>query len=106
MPGLWRKSGIKGGKYLVTRRDGSVPDWQWFVMASRDPAAPAGLRAYADEAEKLGMDPLYVADVRALAGEFEASRRALGAGDPDAPPHRKDDPATVARMLSSNGGSA
>ncbi len=103
MAGLWRKRGIKGGKYLVTRRDGSVPEWQSFVLASRDPAAPAGLRAYADAAENLGMDKEYVADVRALADEFEAERRVLGSGDPDAAPHRTDDPVTVARMISAGG---
>lgn len=104
MGGLWRKGGSKAQKYLVTRRDGTVPDWQWFVMASRDPAAPAGLRAYADKAQELGMDPQYVADVRALADEFEAERKKLGAGDPDAPPHRVDDPDTVARMAAAKGG--
>lgn len=98
MSGLWRKSGIKGGKYLVQRRDGSIPDWQWFVLGSLDPAAPAALRAYAEAAEKLRMDPQYVADVRALADEFEADQEANGPGDPDSPPHRKDDPATVAKM--------
>lgn len=96
--GLWRKNGIAGGKYLVQRRDGTVPDWPWFVLGGKDPAAPAALRAYADAAEKLGMDPRYVADVRELAQDYERLQGAYGVGDPDAKPHRKDDPATVARM--------
>ncbi len=37
-------------------------------------------------------------DVRAMADEFEAYRAAHGAGDPAAPRHRTDDPATVERM--------
>lgn len=103
MTGLWRKRGINGGKYLVLRRDGTVVEWSNFVIGARDPAAPAGLRGYADEAEKLGFDPEYVADVRQLAGDFEAERANTGTGDPDAPPHRADDPATVARMPKERG---
>lgn len=96
---LWRFGKEKPeGKYLVTRRDGTVPAWPSFVLGARDPAAPAALRAYADAAEKLNYDREYVADLRTLAVEFDAYRAQAGSGDPDAPPHRKDDPATVARM--------
>lgn len=103
MAGLWRY-GDKApeGKYLVTRRDGSVPEWPNMVFGAKDPAAPAALRAYADEAQRLGYDPAFVADVRRLADEFEAYRAAAGTGDPDAPPHRKDDPETVAKMRLGN----
>jgi hypothetical protein len=85
-------------KFLVTRRDGTVPDWPYFVLGARDPAAPAALRAYADEAEKRGMDPAYVADLRFQAADFERYRHEHGDGDPDASPHRPDDPGTVARI--------
>lgn len=104
MAGLWRY-GDKApeGKYLVTRRDGTIPEWPYFVIGAKDPAAPASLRAYADEAERLQFDPQYVSDVRRMAAEFEDFRWMQGAGDPDAPPHRKDDPATVARMAGGNG---
>lgn len=105
MSGLWRKSGVPGGKYLVMRRDGTIPEWQWFVIGSRDPAAPAALRAYAKEAERLGMDAQYVADVRELADEFEEELSLMPSGDPDAPPHRNDDPETVKKMVA-EGGSA
>jgi hypothetical protein len=99
MGGLWRnEQGTREGKYLVKRRDGTVPEWPWFVLGGRDPAAPHALRAYADEAERLGMDPAYVRDVRDLAVGFEECLEANVAGDPDAPKHRKDDPATVAEM--------
>ncbi len=100
MGGLWRnQDGTRSGKYLVTRRDGTVPDFEWLVLGSRDLAAPAGLRGYAAEAEKLGYDSEYVRDVRALADSWEQALKAGGpVGDPDAPRHRHDDPATVSRM--------
>src|SRR5436853_3623390 len=86
------------GKFLVLRRDGTVPDWPHFVIGARDPAAPAALHAYADEAQKLGMDPEFVQDVHELAGRFEYYRQQNGDGDPDAPRHRPDDPATLKLM--------
>lgn len=96
---LWRNAdGTRKGKYLVQRRDGTVPEWPYFVLGAADPAAPAALRAYADAADYHGMDPAYTADLRTLASQFEAYRTEMGAGDPDAPRHRKDDPATIARM--------
>ena len=93
MAGLWRHNpATPGGKFLVTRRDGTVPEWPYFVLGARDPAAPAALSAYADEAEALGMDPDYVSDLRDLADDFDAYRAEHGEGDPDAAPHRIDDP--------------
>ena len=104
MAGLWRNNpDTKGGKYLVLRRDGTVPQWPFFVLGARDPAAPAALMAYAAECERLNMDPQYVADVRELAADFQEFYGFHGAGDPDAPRHRTDDPATVAKMLTSPG---
>lgn len=47
---------------------------------------------------RLGYDPVFVADVRRLADEFADYCAAHGQGDPDAPPHRKDDPVTLAKM--------
>jgi hypothetical protein len=97
--GLWRsQEGTREGKYLVMRRDGTVPEWPYFVIGARDPAAPAALRAYADEAAVWRLDPVYVADVRHLADEFEQYRREHLSGDPDAVRHRPDDPETVAKM--------
>jgi hypothetical protein len=99
MPGLWRKSGgARAQKYLVQRRDGSVPEWPYFVIAAADAAAPDALRAYADSALKAGMDPEYVADVHDLAAEFAAWRISHTTGNPDAPRHRADDPEVV-RLL-------
>lgn len=99
MARLWRNTeGVREGKYLVQRRDGTMPDWPFFVIAASDPAAPKALHAYAEAAAENGMDPEYVRDIRTLAAEFSRWRTEHGAGDPDAPPHRTDDPATVARM--------
>lgn len=100
MAGLWRKNGIAGGKFLVQRRDGSIPEWPNFVLGARDPAAPDALRAYAKRAEELGFDVAYVKNIYELADEFDHYRIIHGTGDPDAPPHRKDDPAIIERMLS------
>lgn len=104
MPGLWKnEEGTREGKYLVKRRDGTVPQWPWFVIGASDPASVAALVAYADAAERFGWDPAYVSDVRALAAEFDQWRADHGDGDPDAPRHRTDDPATVAEMARGRG---
>lgn len=104
MSRLWRY-GDKApeGKYLVTRRDGTIPKWPSFVLGAKDMAAPAALNAYADAAENLGYDPEFVADIRTLADEFKEYCIKHGTGDPDAPPHRKDDPATIEKMRIGNG---
>lgn len=102
---LWRKvDGMDGCKFLVVRRDGSIPKWPHFVMGARDPWAPAALRAYADAAEDGQADPDYVTSLRELANEFEIYRLQNGPGDPDAPPHRPDDPAVVQVMRDCAGG--
>lgn len=96
--GLWAKdSATPEGKYpIVLRRDGSAVEHPYFVILARDPCAKAALLAYADEAEKQGLPRDYVNDVRDLAYEFENYSIEVGLGDPGAPRHRKDDPATLA----------
>jgi hypothetical protein len=102
MAGLFRNAdGTRTGKYLVKRRDGTVPQWPWFVLGAADPAAPTALKAYARAARNHGMDPQYVSEIFALADEFETWRARNGYGDPDAPKHRIDDPETVAQMRKS-----
>ena len=97
--GLWLRNPMtREGKYLLVRRDGTVPEWPHFALGAKDPAAPAALRAYADEAERLGMNKVYVADMRWLAGIFTAYLIAHGQGDPDKGRHRPDDPEVIARM--------
>ena len=82
----------------MTRRDGTIPEWPNMVFGAKDPAAPAALRAYANEGERLGYDQQFVYDVRRMADEFADYCETHGQGDPDAPPHRKDDPETLAKM--------
>ena len=99
LSGLWRDNPeTPEGKYLVKRRDGSVVEWPNFVIGAKDPAAPAALRAYADEAQRLGMAIAYCNGVRRLAEEWPKYRAVNGEGDPDKGRHRKDDPATIAEM--------
>ena len=94
---IWIKSTIAPeGKYLVVRRDGTIPHWPHFVLGADDPNCPAALRGYADAAEKNGEDEEYVASIRELASEWE--QRPPGKADPSAPPHRKDNPAIIRLM--------
>ena len=86
------------GKFLVVRRDGSVPAWPHFVLGARDPCAPKALAAYAKEAERQKMDPEFVSSILELAADFANYRLDHGKGDPDAPPHRTDDPGVISAM--------
>ncbi len=96
---IWAKTEeFKEGKFLVVRRDGSIPAWPHFVIGARDPAAPAALMAYAAAAREMGMDPDYCQSIRDLAGDFAAYRGQEGSGDPDAAPHRIDNPTIIALM--------
>ena len=96
---IWAKTEeFREGKFLVVRRDGTIPEWPHFVLGARDPAVPVALQAYADEAERLGFDPAYCDSIRELASDFESYRAAHGIGDPDAKPHREDDPSVLDLM--------
>ncbi len=96
---IWAKTDeYREGKFLVVRRDGSVPHWPHFVLGARDPATPIALRAYADAAETLNFEPEYIASIRELADDFEVYRSQEGDGDPEAAPHRTDDPEVIAAM--------
>jgi hypothetical protein len=99
VPKLWVKGNDKPeGKFLVVRRDGSVPEWPHFVIGARDPAAYGTLLTYAEVGEILGWDPEYVQSVRDLADDFAKYLWEHGAGDPPAGPHREDDPWVVEAM--------
>lgn len=90
------------GKFLVVRRDGTAPHWPHFVLGARDPFAPIALRAYAEAARQSGVfDPEYVDSILELANDFERYRAFHGEGDPDAPPHRKDNPNVISAMRGS-----
>jgi hypothetical protein len=96
---IWAKTKeFSEGKFLVVRRDGSIPLWPHFVLGARDPAAPAAIRAYAATCAGNGLDPEYVASLLELADDFDAYRLKEGNGDADAAPHRKDDHEVVMAM--------
>lgn len=104
MSGLWRNNpSTPEGKFpILLRRDGTPMESRYFAIVLKDEAAPAALRAYADVSESLGRDPEFVRDVRALADSecaIECDRALRGEtkhADPDAPPHRRDDPVVLA----------
>lgn len=97
---IWAKTKeFAEGKFLVVRRDGTVPAWPHFVLGARDPHAPAALRAYAAAIRDAGdFDPEYADSIMELAGDFERYRQQEGNGDPDAAPHRKDHPDVIEAM--------
>lgn len=89
---IWAKTKeFSEGKFLVVRRDGSIPHWPHFVLGARDPAAIAALKAYALAAERLGYDMDYCLSIEELAADFGRYRAEHGKGDPAAGPHRIDD---------------
>lgn len=98
---------VKEGKYLVVRRDGTIPKWPHFVIGGADPAARAALLAYAAEARRLQMDEDFCSSVEELADAFamfglqarqDTATLGTKGADPDAGPHRKDNPAIIAMM--------
>ena len=98
MARLWKKNpSTPEGKYpIVLRRDGTPLTTPYLVITLTDPAAPGAFRGYADAAEFLGYDQTFVEDMRALAVEAEQLQAAGHIGDPEAPPHRTDDPVVLA----------
>jgi hypothetical protein len=96
---IWAKTKEFGeGKFLVVRRDGSVPHWPHFVLGARDPAAAFAIRQYAVKCAELGVDQEYVASLAELADDFDAYRAREGNGDPEARPHRIDNPDVINAM--------
>jgi hypothetical protein len=92
------------GKYLVKRRDGTVPPWPSFVLGGADPHAAVALRAYAqsiNEARLRGETQFTEEFVKALfrwCDEFDNWRKQHGEGDPGMGAHRIDDPTVIAEM--------
>lgn len=104
--GLWMlDKEMEGGKYIVLRRDGTVFSEPNFVLGPRDPAAPAAMRAYADECQKLmdsgntNFNQQYIDECRNLASMMEQHQAIYGLGDPGKGPHRKDHPKVIEQML-------
>lgn len=110
MTGLFRDNPkTPEGKYLVKRRDGTVPEWPSFVIGAADPFVIDALRAYAaavrrvcimDEpkATSLGVSLEFANRIDRLADEFSSWWLSHKEGDPGMGPHRKDDPATIEEM--------
>ncbi len=110
MTGLFRDNPeTPEGKYLVRRRDSTIPQWPSFVLGAADPFAEVAIRAYAeavrqavvgntDLAEETGVTIEYAARLRLMANEWREWRLEHGTGDPGMGAHRKDDPATVEAM--------
>lgn len=90
-------------KFLVVRRDGTIPQWPWLVMGARDPSTPTAILAMADWHEERGTDQAYVDDLRLLADEWDDYRSLNGEGDPEAGPHRTDDPDIITQIRSGGG---
>lgn len=97
------------GKYLVLRRDGTIPGWPSFVLGGGDPIGHVALQAYADEvkrllqeepdrAERLGLTWGFHAGLLRWVNEFIFYRAACGHSDPGKGPHRKDNPVVLAMM--------
>jgi hypothetical protein len=102
---LCRHTGDGKGKYLVLRRDGTVPEWPSFVLGARDKHAEVALRAYAASiATDLDCEPTLPESIRRLADEFAAYRRAHGDGDPTRGLHRKDLPIILAMLAMGQSG--
>jgi hypothetical protein len=99
---IWAKTDqYSEGKYLVVRRDGTIPEWPHFVIGGFDPCGPPALRAYAEAARTQGFDQAYCESIEELASDFEAlaaTERARKVADPTAGPHRKDSPFIVQLM--------
>lgn len=87
------------GKYLVKRRDGTVPPWPSFVLGGADPMVPATLRFYAVWGFILRhFNWSMLKALWRFAGVMKKWRKENHTGDPGMGKHRKDDPATVAEM--------
>lgn len=87
------------GKYLVKRRDGSVPEWPSFVLGGADPMSPATLRFYAVYGFLRGHFTWgFVKAAWRWAATMKWWRRNHWTGDPGRGIHRQDDPVTVAEM--------
>lgn len=75
-----------GKKYLVERRDGSVPVWPWFVLAASDPCAAGALFHYAGLCEQAGYAREYVDAILAAVTEMQEWAKANPSTRPDVRP--------------------
>lgn len=90
-------------KYLVVRRDGTVPDWPYLVLGAKDPAASFTLRKYAEKAKELGIDNDYCLSILQLADKFDEYKDKNGTSIPSELSNRKNDPAII-QMINGRSG--
>jgi hypothetical protein len=81
------------GKYLIVRRDGTVPHWNnlAFVLGPRDPHAQAAILAYVESMVALGegkYDKAYAESLLKLAESYDPYQAEHGVGDPAERPWR------------------
>jgi hypothetical protein len=87
------------GKYLVVRRDGTIPTWPSFVLGGADPMSPATLRFYSIYGFIRGhFTWAFVKAAWRWARTMKQWRKEHGTGDPGRGIHRADDPAIVEQM--------
>lgn len=104
LKGLFRDNdATKEGKYLVLRRDNTVPTWPWFVLGARDPMAAWALWFYSWIGVFYTWNWDYLKGVNRLSWDYYDYRHKHGDGDPDAGPHREDNPFVIARMKEGRG---
>jgi hypothetical protein len=93
----------KEGKYLVLRRDDTVPEWPWFVLGARDPMASWALWFYSWVGIFYERNWAYLRGCNRKSWEFYRYRQTAGKGDPGKGRHRKDNPAVILRMREGRG---
>jgi hypothetical protein len=88
----------KEGKFLVLRRDGTVPAWPYFVLGGKDESSHAALMGYAQYEIRQGRYQSGI-EVMELAGQF-LSYSLVHREEPDV--KRVDDPAVIAIFRGGN----
>lgn len=76
-----------GKKYIVVRTDGTLPDWPYFVIGAKDPAAASTIRNYASTALAINGDHDYHENVKDLSRRFGVWKAAdeHGVASPEMP---------------------
>jgi hypothetical protein len=85
-------------KFLVIRRDGTVPEWPWFVLGGRSPWSLEAAKAYLGAAERGGADEAHLEAIRGIVAAMEAHPKG---GDHEFGP---DDPSILQVMRDCKGG--
>ncbi len=87
-----------GKKFLVLRRDGTIPEWPWFVMGAEDPLAAGALYHYAGLCEEAGYSKEYVDMVMRAVDAMQSWAATKAMQRPDQAPPRKEDPSVLIKL--------